>query len=71
MKETEPDNLAESVHRLTHELNGPLSAIIGFSELLMEGPLDIKVRKDVEKIHQEALRMSNILNDFVLSSRMP
>jgi two-component system NtrC family sensor kinase len=59
----------DAMNRLTHELNNPLSSILGFSELLLEGTLADNVRADVEKIHREALRMKRILDAFQWSRR--
>ena len=69
MKGTDPLENKDSLDQLVHELNNPLASIIGFSELLLGSELENAVRKDVEKIHREAIRMKEILHLYILSER--
>jgi signal transduction histidine kinase len=41
---------------VAHELNNPLTSVLGYSELLRRGELDPQVRQHLEIIHQEGDR---------------
>lgn len=52
----------------SHELNTPLTSILGYSELLLNGEKDNK-KEFLEKIYFEANRMKDLVNDMLLLSR--
>jgi PAS domain S-box-containing protein len=62
------DRLA-SIGQLTagiaHELNNPLTSVVGFSELLQEQDLPDRVKEDLAIIHNEAKRASRIVYNLL------
>jgi signal transduction histidine kinase/CheY-like chemotaxis protein len=71
-KEHEVDQLkTELVSTVSHELRTPLSSILGFSELLLKKELKPeRQKKYMETIHNEAKRLTNLINDFLDLQRM-
>lgn len=55
----------------SHELKTPITVTLGLSELILakEG-VDENVRTQVERIHKEALRMSQLITDMLRLSRL-
>jgi PAS domain S-box-containing protein len=54
-----------------HELNNPLTAILGVSDLLRERAADDATRRQVEMILQQARRAAAIVQDLLAFSRPP
>ncbi|MBI5186727.1 MAG: PAS domain S-box protein [Nitrospinae bacterium] len=55
---------------VAHELNNPLTGIIGYSELILENEdLNPQVKKDIEKIRKEAERSAKIVKNLLTFSR--
>lgn len=55
---------------VAHELNNPLTGIIGFSELILSrDTVDEQTRRDLEKINGEALSARKIVSDLSLFAR--
>ena len=52
-----------------HELNNPLTSIIGFSQLLMEKDIADDIREDVKLIYNEAQRAVNVTKNFLTFAR--
>jgi two-component system NtrC family sensor kinase len=52
-----------------HELNNPLTAIIGFSDLLMSKQVPDDVREDLKLINNEAQRAANITRNLLTFAR--
>jgi PAS domain S-box-containing protein len=52
-----------------HELNNPLTSIIGFSQLLMEKDIPDEIREDVKLIYNEAQRAINVTRNFLTFAR--
>lgn len=63
-------SLGEMAAGLAHEINNPLTGVIGLSQLLLERP-DVadNVKADVEGINKEANRAAGILRDFMIFAR--
>jgi len=58
------------VSGVAHEINNPLQAILGFSELLqLERDLPPQVRRDLEVIQRESLRACNIIRNLAKFAR--
>lgn len=50
---------------IVHEINNPLSGIIGYSQLLLMRELERDVRGHVEKVYGEAIRTSRIVRNLL------
>ncbi len=61
----------ELVATVSHELRTPLASIVGFAELLSERDPEPEARKRyVRTIHNEARRLTDLINDFLDLQRM-
>lgn len=63
--------LGQMIAGVAHELNNPLSAINGFSELLLSTAADDNVKNMADKISKSAERASSIVQDLLIFSRAP
>ena len=54
---------------IAHELNNPLTAIIGFSDLLLGRDFPVDVKEDLKTIDQEARRAVNIVKGLLAFAR--
>ncbi len=62
--------MGEIISEVTHELNNPLSGIMGFAELLLlDNTLSPDSKNDVKKILEETERASKIIKNFLTFSR--
>jgi signal transduction histidine kinase len=50
---------------VAHELNNPLTAVLGFAELIAETSAESRVREDANMILTQALRMREIIQNLV------
>lgn len=58
------------VSGVAHELNNPLTGILGFSELILEDQSQPElIKKDIKKIHNEAMRCSKIVRSLLTFAR--
>lgn len=62
-------SVGEMASGVAHELNNPLTSVIGFSELLLEEDLPDKVREDVEVINREAQRTAQVVKNLLTFAR--
>ncbi|WP_114572000.1 PAS domain S-box protein [Exiguobacterium flavidum] len=61
----------ELVSTVSHELRTPLSSILGYMELLLHRQVSPeKTRRYIETVHNEANRLTSLLNDFLDIQRM-
>lgn len=58
-------SLGEITSEIAHELNNPLTAILGYSEILQRSDLDPLTREYVEKIHIAAMRTAKIVDGLL------
>lgn len=61
--------VGEMTASVAHELNNPLTAILGFSQLTLRQEMDQGVRRDVESIATEARRAGRIVDNLLLFAR--
>ena len=55
---------------IAHELNNPLTVVIGYTELLLEsGQLPEGLKRDLEKVHHESVRCREIIKNLLLFAR--
>jgi signal transduction histidine kinase len=54
---------------IAHELNNPLTSVIGFSQLLMEGDVPENIREDLGTVYSEAQRAAAIVKNLLTFAR--
>ncbi|MFQ6081899.1 MAG: PAS domain S-box protein [Candidatus Aminicenantia bacterium] len=57
--------LGQMIASIAHELNNPLSAVVGFSELLLGAECQGETREMLEKINNDAQRCHRIINNLL------
>jgi len=62
-------SIGEMASGIAHEINNPLTSVVGFSELLMTKDLPEDLRKDVEIIHDGAKRVAGIVKRLLTFAR--
>ncbi len=62
-------SVGQLVSGVAHELNNPLTGIMGFAQLLMLRELEEPARKQVETIYAEAERASKIVSNLLTFAR--
>jgi PAS domain S-box-containing protein len=61
--------IGEVISGVAHELNNPLSGVIGFSQLLMARHIDGPVVRALEKINESGLRCQRIIRNLLSFAR--
>lgn len=61
--------IGEIVSGVAHELNNPLTSVLGFAELASRSAAAGAVREELELIRREALRARNIVRDLLFIAR--
>lgn len=54
---------------MAHEINNPLTAVIGFADLLLNRSLPVDIREDIETISKASQRVSDILRRMLTFAR--
>jgi len=62
-------SIGELAAGVAHEINNPLTGVVGFSERLLRKSTDEKVSRDLERIHSEALRASQVVSNLLTFAR--
>jgi len=62
-------SVGEMAAGVAHELNNPLTAIIGYSNLLMDKDIPEEIAKQIEIINQQSQRCQNIVSNLLMFSR--
>jgi len=62
-------SVGEMASGIAHEINNPLTSVVGFSELLMEKDLPEDLRKEVGIIHDGSNRVANIVKGLLTFAR--
>ncbi len=62
-------SLGEMTAGIAHEVNNPLSSILLYSELLMAGDVNPRMRKDLRLIHDEAERAARTMSELLNYAR--
>jgi signal transduction histidine kinase len=55
------EQIAELVSRVRHEINNPLTGVLGQAQLLLREDLNDRARKRAESIEELALRLKDIV----------
>jgi signal transduction histidine kinase len=63
------EGMGQLVAGVAHELNNPLTAVLGYTEILAEKTNDPSVRYDLSVMRREALRMKRIIESLQQFSR--
>jgi two-component system NtrC family sensor kinase len=62
-------SIGELASGIAHELNNPLTSVIGFSQLLLEEDISQNLKEDVGTIYSEAQRASAIVKNLLTFAR--
>jgi signal transduction histidine kinase len=62
-------SIGELSSGIAHELNNPLTSVIGFSQLLMEGDVPANIKEDLTTIYSEAQRAAVIVKNLLTFAR--
>ena len=59
--EAKIDEMAKRVARVRHEINNPLTGVLGQAQLLLRAELDEKARRRVQSIEELAIRIRDVV----------
>jgi two-component system NtrC family sensor kinase len=62
-------SVGEMASGIAHEINNPLTAVIGFSQLLMDVDLPEEIKEDLVIIHKEAQRAAGVARNLLTFAR--
>ncbi len=62
-------SVGELAAGIAHEINNPLTGVLGFSELLLSGDVPESIRADLEVIHSEAQRAAEVVKNLLVFAR--
>jgi PAS domain S-box-containing protein len=62
-------SVGEMASGIAHEINNPLTAVIGFAQLLMDNDLPEEIKEDLSIIHKEAQRAAGVARNLLTFAR--
>ena len=62
-------SIGELSSGIAHELNNPLTSVIGFSQLLIEGDVPDDIKEDLSIVYSEAQRAASIVKNLLTFAR--
>jgi len=62
-------SVGEMASGIAHEINNPLTAVIGFAQLLMDTDLPEEIKEDLVIIHKEAQRAAGVARSLLTFAR--
>jgi PAS domain S-box-containing protein len=62
-------SVGEMASGIAHEINNPLTAVIGFAQLLMDTDLPEEIKEDLIIIHKEAQRAAGVARNLLTFAR--
>jgi len=62
-------SIGELASGIAHELNNPLTSVIGFSDLLMKKDIPAEIKGDLKLIHREANRTAQVVKNLLMFAR--
>lgn len=62
-------SIGELASGIAHELNNPLTGVIGFSQLLLSKELPDEIREDIGVIYSEAKRAADVMKNLLIFAR--
>jgi len=62
-------SIGELISGIAHEMNNPLTGVIGFSDLLLDRDLPDDIKEDIEVINKEAKRTAEVVRGLLTFAR--
>jgi C4-dicarboxylate-specific signal transduction histidine kinase len=62
-------SVGEMASGIAHEINNPLTGVIGYAQLLLQEDLPDNIRKDLETINDGAQRVANVIQRLLAFAR--
>jgi len=62
-------SIGELASGIAHELNNPLTGVIGFSQLLLSRELPDEIREDIKVVYSEAKRAADVMKNLLIFAR--
>jgi two-component system NtrC family sensor kinase len=62
-------SVGELAAGIAHELNNPLTGVIGFSQLLLDKEMPADIKEDIEVVYSEAQRASQVVKNLLTFAR--
>jgi PAS domain S-box-containing protein len=62
-------SVGELASGIAHELNNPLTSVIGFSQLLLRSDVADNIKRDVELVYSEAQRAAEVVRNLLAFAR--
>ncbi len=63
--------LGELVSGIAHELNNPLTGVLGYAEIIQQHECPAALREDLERLYKEAVRCQYLVKNLLTFSRRP